>query len=414
MWRLLLASLVAAALPGAAGAWAQAAGSGTRQAQAPATQASPIQAASTQAREAAERAREAAAEEERLAGLRVRAAAALQRTEAEVSARAAQVSALAERRTATAARLARHAEVLAPLLPLMQRLALFPAETLLAIPGPPEQALRGLGVLRGVAQRLEAEAQALRTEQGALAADQQALDEALPGLRAVEADQSAQARALDEQILAARQARRQAEDAGVEAQQRAAAEAARTDNLRAAVVSLEAARARAEQQARDDALRAERDRREVAAGEARRREAAVARPNGAAVERPGHLVPPVAGTVVRGWGDQTDAGPATGVSYRPAPQARVVAPCAGRVRFSGPFRSYGPLVILDCGGGYAFVLAGLARLDVAVGAAVLAGEPVGAMPGWDATSAAARPALYVELRHDGQAVNPAPFLNGRG
>lgn len=409
MRRLLLASLVAAALPGLPDGWAQV----SRERAAPPAQGRTSQAAS-QAREAAERAQEAAAEEERLAGLRVHAAAALQRTEAEVSARAAEVSALAERRAAAEARLARHSEALAALLPLMERLALFPAETLLAMPGPAEQTLRGLGVLRGMARRLEAEAQAVRTEQAGLAADQRALDESLPGLRAAEAAQSAQARALDEQIGAARQVRRQAEDAGVEAQQRAAAEAARADSLRAAVVSLEGARARAEQQAREDGARAERERREVAAGEARRREAALARPNGAGLERPGQLVMPVAGTVVRGWGEQTDAGPATGVSYRPAPQARVVAPCAGRVRFSGPFRSYGALLILDCGGGYAFVLAGLARLDVAVGAAVLAGEPVGAMPGWDATSAAARPALYVELRRDGQAVNPAPFLNGRG
>ncbi|MBC7802114.1 MAG: peptidoglycan DD-metalloendopeptidase family protein, partial [Gemmatimonadaceae bacterium] len=108
------------------------------------------------------------------------------------------------------------------------------------------------------------------------------------------------------------------------------------------------------------------------------------------------------------------AGPSTGVSYRAPPLARVVAPCGGRVVFAGPFRSFGVLLIVDCGGGLHFVLAGLDRLDVGVGTAVAAGEPVGVMPGWDPQSGVQRPALYVELRRDGQPVNPAPFLRSRG
>jgi hypothetical protein len=35
------------------------------------------------------------------------------------------------------------------------------------------------------------------------------------------------------------------------------------------------------------------------------------------------------------------------------------------------------------------------------------------MPGWDPASPGARPALYVELRREGQPVDPAPFLRGR-
>ena len=57
-----------------------------------------------------------------------------------------------------------------------------------------------------------------------------------------------------------------------------------------------------------------------------------------------------------------------------AAAGRVVAPCAGRVAFAGPFRSFGVLIILDCGAGYHFVLAGLDRLDVQAGTAVQAGR----------------------------------------
>ena len=92
-----------------------------------------------------------------------------------------------------------------------------------------------------------------------------------------------------------------------------------------------------------------------------------ARPGAARSPRPaapkGQLTAPVAGTVFRSWGDPTDAGPATGISYHAAPAARVVSPCAGRVEFAAPFRSYGLLLILDCGGGYHAVLAGFDRLD---------------------------------------------------
>lgn len=356
----------------------------------------------------------AAAEEARLAGLRVAAAARLRDIETAAADRAAAVAALAERRDAAAARLHEHAAALAPLLPLMERLALYPAETLLAVPAAPADALRGLAVMHGIAAQLEREAAALRAEQAQLAAEGRAVDEALAALRTVQAQGEAENRALDAQLAAAQALRAHAEQAGAEAARRAATEAAHADTLRAAVSAVEAARARAEAQARDDALRAERQRQDAAAAEAHRRQDALARPSGPAPEPHGQLLTPVAGAVVQGWGARTDAGPATGVSFRAAPAARVVAPCGGRVRFAGPFRSYGALVILDCGSGYAFVLAGLDRLDVPAGAAVLPGEPVGQMPAWNPAAATPRPTLYVELRHDGQAVDPLPFLRGRG
>ncbi len=82
--------------------------------------------------------------------------------------------------------------------------------------------------------------------------------------------------------------------------------------------------------------------------------------------------------------------------------------------FAAPFRSYGLLLIVDCGGGYHTVLAGFERLDVKVGQSVAAGEPVGVMPNWEPGAAGDRPALYLELRRDGQPVNPAPWLRAKG
>ena len=86
---------------------------------------------------------------------------------------------------------------------------------------------------------------------------------------------------------------------------------------------------------------------------------------------------------MRAFGATTEAGPASGVSYRAPPNGRVVSPCGGRVVFAGPFRSFGNLMIVDCGAGYHFVLSGLDRLDAQVGQPLQPGEPVGVMPGWD-------------------------------
>ena len=111
---------------------------------------------------------------------------------------------------------------------------------------------------------------------------------------------------------------------------------------------------------------------------------------------------------------RTAGGPASGISYQAPPEARVVSICSGHVVFAAPFRSYGLLLIVDCGGGYHAVLAGFDKLDVKVGQNVAAGEPVGVMPNWQPAAAGERPTLYVELRRDSQPVNPAPWLKASG
>ncbi len=117
---------------------------------------------------------------------------------------------------------------------------------------------------------------------------------------------------------------------------------------------------------------------------------------------------------MKAWGQATDGGPATGVSYFAPPAARVISPCGGHVVFADSFRSYGLLLIIDCGGGYHVVMSGFDRLDVRLGQTIVAAEPVGVMPGWEPGSTARRPTLNVELRQDGQPINPAPWLKPSG
>jgi len=355
------------------------------------------------ARQAAAQAKASATgiEEQRLTAARIAEAARLQATDDSVAAAAARVSDLAVRRASAQAQLDQHARAVGPMLPLIERLALYPAETLLAVPMSPERAVRGLLVLGGITRQLQADAAALRAEQRENATLQRQLDANQATLRTVAADQARQAAALDAQIAAAQAARGTAQDEATMAARRAAAYAARAGTLRAAIAAIEADRRAAE---RSQAHAAQ-----LAATKHAAAQVAVAM---APVVAKGGWTAPVSGRVDKAFGTVTDAGPSSGVSFATPPGARVVSPCNGRVVFSGLFRSFGLLAIVDCGAATHVVLAGLERLDGRVGQAVQAGEPLGVMAQWNpASRAAARPSLYVELRRGGQAVDPAPYLH---
>lgn len=364
---------------------------------------------------AADRAEQAAAEALRLAQERVKAAAKLQLAEAATADVAARIDVLVQRRRDAEQRVQLRAKAMQPLLPLIERLSLYPAETLLAVPVPPDAALRGVLVLQGLARQIELEAEALRRDQAELDAVVEGLRQETPKLTEAEATQKRERDALDQAIATAH-----AEQAAAEAQARQAASQAavaggRMETLRSALTALEAQRRADEAKAREDAARAERQKHVAEAQAAKERAAVAAHPSGtgsitAGTGPRGQLQPPVIGVVVKRWGEQTDGGPSTGVSYYAPSAARVIAPCGGRVVFAESFRSYGLLLIVDCGGGYHVVLSGFERLDVKLGQSLVAGEPVGIMPKWEPGSAARRPALYVELRHDGAPVNPAPWL----
>ena len=121
----------------------------------------------------------------------------------------------------------------------------------------------------------------------------------------------------------------------------------------------------------------------------------------------GKLPLPAIGLVV-GRFDQTDkyGRKRQGVTIETRASAQVVVPHDGSVVFAGPFRGYGQLLIIEHGEGYHSLLAGMARIDTAVGDRVIAGEPVGAMAGQKRGDRR----LYLELRRKGQPINPLPWL----
>jgi septal ring factor EnvC (AmiA/AmiB activator) len=345
---------------------------------------------------------------------RVETAAKLRQAEEATGAAADRIASLAARKKAVSAALLARAAAFAPLLPLIERLALFPSETLLAVPAAPRDTLRGVLVLRGLSREIGRQAATLKQQQDQLDALTAAMTAATPALEQAQAVQAQQGAVLDAEIASAAASRQSAEDAATAADQSAANDAARAHTLQEALDRIAKAHREALAHAARLARLAAHERRAAAAADAQR-EAELAAPAGAGLGvAAGRLVAPVVGRVVRAWGDATLAGPATGISYQTPPGARVISPCSGRVVFGSPFHSYGLLVILDCGGGYDFVLAGLDRLDVSVGQHLQSGEPVGIMAGWDPNQPADRPKLYMELRLNGEPVNPAPWVHAEG
>jgi septal ring factor EnvC (AmiA/AmiB activator) len=102
-----------------------------------------------------------------------------------------------------------------------------------------------------------------------------------------------------------------------------------------------------------------------------------------------------------------------GISLQTRGEARIIAPSDGWVVYAGPFRSYGQLLIINAGGGYHVLIAGMGRIDVSLGQFVLAGEPIAVMgasgPAGQGGNDNSRPVLYVEFRKDGRPIDPGPW-----
>ena len=116
---------------------------------------------------------------------------------------------------------------------------------------------------------------------------------------------------------------------------------------------------------------------------------------------------PARGAIVKSYGQSSGRGnTAKGLTIAARAGAQVIAPFDGKVAFSGPFRGYGKIIIIEHRGGYHTLLAGLGRLDSSLGQWLLAGEPIGAMAG----SSGKKTMLYLELRRRGRPVNPLPWV----
>ncbi len=122
---------------------------------------------------------------------------------------------------------------------------------------------------------------------------------------------------------------------------------------------------------------------------------------------PSSLPLPAFGEVVLDFGDRPDGdAPSQGVTLKTRVSAQVIAPHDGRIVFVGPFRGYGELLIIEHSEEYHTLLAGFSHIYGEVGQWVRAGEPVGIM----GRGAGLAPRLYIEVRRNGQPINPLAWL----
>ncbi len=399
------------------------------------------------------RAREAEVENE-LAALRtklVAAAARVQDYEETLSALETRLAELRSQDTKLRDALARRDDQVVQVLTAIQRLAWRPTEALLAQPMPPADTVRSAILLRSAIPRIEQDAKDIVEELRRL----HDIDVAMRAQRAqikVTGDQlrsehgSLRGLIDEKRALSLELAARDKETAD-----RVAAMGREAKDMRDLIARLEEERKRraAEEEARRLAAEAEARRiaaEQAAAAEARRlaalAEAAKPKPDApsnaaglpdptvsdrpvqtAAAQPPAPSRPPpeveekafedargampfpARGHLVGRYGEKTELGDTLrGLRVETRSGAQVVAPHGGTVAFAGPFRGYGNLLIIEHGGGYHTLLAGLGRIDAVVGQRLSAGEPIGVM------ADGASPTLYVELRRKGQPINPLPWL----
>ena len=326
----------------------------------------------------------------------VRTAGFAQQYERELSALEAELNALLAKERRRRLAFARRQNQLARILATLQRISLYPPESLIAMSGRPNDTVRGTLMMRALVPQLERRATALRGELREMAALRQTIEQRRTQLKA--ANTALATRRKEIANLLERQS-------GL---LRATVEERRALKAQVADLGTKAKTLR-DLVARLGAERRERAKKNPQEPDKSTRTAALTRPS--ALRRfslaRGKLTLPVAGRITRSYGQETADGLISkGMELISRVGAQVVAPYDGQVVFAGPFRGYGRILIIKHSEGYHTLIAGLTRIDVSVNQWVLASEPIGAM----GESRNTTPRLYLELRHRGRPINPLPWM----
>jgi septal ring factor EnvC (AmiA/AmiB activator) len=307
--------------------------------------------------------------------------------------------------------------VMSEVLMALQRMGRTPPPAILSRPEDALAAIRGSILAGAVLPDIRVEAESLAadlTELTELTARIEAEHESLRGRYAALGEEQTR---IDLLVEAKQAQREQTETALTAERDRATELAGEAKTLQALIETLESevgAAAEAAQEAQEAARNTERADRD----EAERRLADTSRiaPAVHFADAKGLITWPVSGQKLFGFGDPDGfGGQSRGLSLITRSGTPVLAPADGWVVYAGPFRSYGQVLIMNVGDGYHVVLAGMERINVALGQFVLSGEPVATMGATrlasigDVEHTLAQPILYIEFREDGQAIDSAPW-----
>jgi septal ring factor EnvC (AmiA/AmiB activator) len=300
--------------------------------------------------------------------------------------------------------------VIGEVLAALQRIGHRPPPALISRPEDALQAVRTAMVLGAVLPEMRHQVEALATDLSELVSVRKKITDGRDRLKA-EVASLGKERARMQALVTERQKQQAEREKALDDERARAGELAKkADNLKDLIAKLEQSLAPATRAARESATRK------------------TARTALAALHDPGRLAPavafaslrgqipiPVNGVKLRDFGAPDGIGGVEkGVSIATRAGAQVTSPADGWVVYAGPFRSYGQLLILDAGGGYHILLAGMERISVDLGQFVLTGEPVAVMGNGSRIAAilatgSSQPVLYIEFRKGGTPVNPGPW-----
>ncbi len=355
----------------------------------------------------------------------IAAAKATQNFEADVTRTEDRLAELTQAEGAKTVKLAERSEQFARVLAALLRVSRHPPEAIIAQPLDAKDLVRSAILLRTAIPEIEKHTTELRVEIAELESLRaKALAKSTELASATSAMKKERIR-LDG-LIGKKQALKRQTDARTKTAQRRierlANEAKDLRDLMARIETERKAREQAERKAKQEAERlalieAERRAKETAIKPEIPVQTASTEPKKVGIGSGAELIPitqargklpfPAAGRVVLRYGQATESGMTQkGISIKTRDGARVVAPYDGLVVFAGLFRGYGQILILEHGEGYHTLLAGLTRIDTVLGQWLATGEPVGLMEKEDREA----PVLYVELRRNGQPINPLPWL----
>jgi septal ring factor EnvC (AmiA/AmiB activator) len=274
---------------------------------------------------------------------------------------------------------------------------------------PPSDIVRSAVLLRGIVPRIEEKAAEVRAELVSLVDTRAAITSKRLQLTEMDARLKKEHGVLDHEIAAFRAARHQAESEREQQAQRLAKLTREAEDLRELFGKLE--EERAAEEAAPKPQPAPPPKNAPTKLDPHSAVASIAPFGGRRITGSrGDLALPAVGRISGQYGDTLQPGTTRkGIDIETHEGAQVVAPFDGKVVFAGPFRAYGLLLIIEHSEGYHSLLAGMSRIDAEVGQRVLSGEPVGVM----GAATDAQPTLYVELRRNGQPINPLPWLAAR-
>ncbi|MDP6109331.1 MAG: peptidoglycan DD-metalloendopeptidase family protein [Rhodospirillales bacterium] len=278
------------------------------------------------------------------------------------------------------------------------RMVRHPPEAMIAAPISPSDTVRGTILLRAAVPAIEERATDLRQELSELVSTRQQAVQKRQQLAAVRTDLDFERKRLNGLMKAKTKLKKKTDSQTRKAEKRVRELVKKAKSLRDLMARLEADRKK-------------RKKAEPKKDKQEKTEAVATKlPIGSISKSRGTLPYPAIGRLVGRYGQAMETGlTRKGITIETGVEAQVVVPYNGTVVFAGAFKGYGQLLIIEHGEGYHSLLAGLARIDNAIGQQVLSGEPAGIM----GSPKSGLPVLYVELRRNGQPINPLPWLAAR-